>query len=81
VSASGVAARAVEVTGVVAELLPRALYRVAVDGHRDVIAHAGGGVERNFVRLIVGDRVAIELSAHDLGRGRIVRRLAAQGIR
>ncbi len=41
----------VEVTGSVAELLPRALCRVAVDGHRDVVAHAGGGTRRNFVRL------------------------------
>lgn len=66
---------AVEVTGVVAELLPRALCRVTVDGHRDVIAHAAGGARRNYVRLIVGDRVVVQLSPHDLGRGRIVRRV------
>jgi translation initiation factor IF-1 len=60
----------------VAELLPRALCRVNVDGHRDVIAHPAGGIDRNFVRLVVGDRVLLELSPHDLGRGRILRRLA-----
>jgi translation initiation factor IF-1 len=49
----------VEVTGTVVELLPRALCRVGVDGHGDVIAHAAAGVERNFVRLIVGDRVLV----------------------
>jgi translation initiation factor IF-1 len=72
---------AVEVAGVVVELLPRALCRVAVDGHRDVIAHAAGGAGRNYVRLVVGDRVAVQLSPQDLGRGRIVRRLTGQGRR
>jgi translation initiation factor IF-1 len=66
---------AVEVTGVVAELLPRALCRVAVDGHRDVIAHAAGNPGRNFLRLIVGDRVVVQLSPHNLGRGRVVRKI------
>jgi translation initiation factor IF-1 len=65
----------VEVTGVVAELLPRALCRVTVDGHRDVVAQPAGGARRNYVRLIVGDRVVVQLSPHDLARGRIVRRL------
>ena len=71
----------VEVTGVIAEVLPRALYRVAVDGQRDVVAHAAGGMHRNYVRLIVGDRVLVQLSSQDLGRGRIVRRLDGQGTR
>jgi translation initiation factor IF-1 len=73
------ARQVVEVTGTVAELLPRALCRVTVDGHRDVIAHAAGDPQRNFLRLIVGDRVRVQLSPHDLGRGRIVRRLSGQG--
>ena len=66
------AARVAE--GLVIEALPSALYRVEVDGHR-ITAHIGGGLGRNFVRVLVGDRVAIELAEKDLTRGRIVRKL------
>jgi translation initiation factor IF-1 len=62
------------VTGTVTAILPRALYRVAIEGGRQVTAHAASGTARNFVRLVVGDRVAVELSPRDRGRGRIVRR-------
>jgi translation initiation factor IF-1 len=54
--------------------LPRALYRVSLDGGTDVTAHATAGPKRNFVRLVVGDRVTVELTARDVARGRIVRR-------
>jgi translation initiation factor IF-1 len=64
----------VVVAGVIAEVLPRALYRVRLDGTREIIAHAGAGTGRNFVRLVVGDRVQVEMTARDVGRGRIVRR-------
>ena len=63
------------VEGTVLAVLPRALYRVAVEDGREVTAHAATGAGRNFVRLVVGDRVAVELSARDTGRGRIVRRI------
>jgi translation initiation factor IF-1 len=62
------------VTGTVLEVLPRALYRIALDGGHEVTAHAASGPGRNFVRLIVGDRVTVELSPRDAGRGRIVRK-------
>ena len=64
----------VAVAGTVLAVLPRALYRVAVDEGRDVLAHAASGPGRNFVRLVVGDRVTVELTARDQKRGRIVRR-------
>ena len=64
-----------EVEGVVEAQLPSGLYRVEIDGSRRVTAHVGGGPDRNFVRLLVGDRVVIELTARDLTRGRIVRKL------
>ena len=54
--------------------MPGGLYQVEVEGGHDVTAHIGGGVGRNFVRLIVGDRVVVELTARDLTRGRIVRK-------
>ena len=50
------------------------MYRVTVEGNRSVLAHAPGGPHRNFVRLLVGDRVVVELSPVDRTRGRIVRR-------
>jgi translation initiation factor IF-1 len=56
-------------------VLPRALYRVAVEGGHEVTAHAVAGPRRNFVRLVVGDRVVVELAARDLGRGRIMRKV------
>jgi translation initiation factor IF-1 len=63
------------VTGVVAAQLPSGLYQVELDGARKITAHVGGGIERNFVRLLVGDRVAVELAPRDRTRGRIVRKL------
>ena len=62
------------VTGTVLAVLPRALYRVAIEGGREVTAHAASGTGRNFVRLLVGDEVTLELSPRDTGRGRIVRK-------
>jgi translation initiation factor IF-1 len=64
-----------EVDGTVREQLEYALYRVEVEGHHEVIAHAPGGARRNFVRLLVGDRVRVEMSPRDVKRGRIVRKL------
>jgi translation initiation factor IF-1 len=63
------------VIGIVMEQLPSGLYQVEVEGTRRVTAHIGGGAERNFIRLLVGDRVSVELTPRDLTRGRIVRKL------
>jgi translation initiation factor IF-1 len=60
------------VVGTVVAILPRALYRVGVGQGREVLAHARTGPGRNFVRLIVGDRVNVEISPRDATRGRIV---------
>jgi translation initiation factor IF-1 len=64
-----------DVEGTVREVLPRALYRVSLSDGHDVTAHLTAGPRRNFVRLLVGDRVVVTLSPGDLGRGRIVRKL------
>ncbi len=60
------------VAGVVTEQLPSALYRVKLDAGRLVTAHIADRMDRNFIRVIVGDRVRVELSPVDGGRGRIV---------
>jgi translation initiation factor IF-1 len=61
--------------GTVRAILPRALYRVAMDGGHEVIAHAPTGPSRNFVRLIEGDRVIVAPLSRDRGRARIVRKV------
>ena len=61
--------------GIVRELLPSQLVRVEVDGRHMVTAHLASPVGRNYVRVIVGDRVRLALSANDPSRGRIVEKL------
>jgi translation initiation factor IF-1 len=61
--------------GVVLELLPSHLVRVELDGRHQVTAHLASPVGRNFVRVIVGDRVRVALMPNDPGRGRIVEKL------
>jgi translation initiation factor IF-1 len=62
------------VEGVVTAQLPSGLYEVNVDGAR-ITAHLGNTGEKNFVRVLVGDRVIVELTPRDLKRGRIVRKV------
>lgn len=64
-----------EVEGVVIELLPSQLARVRVDGHM-VIAHLADPVRRNFIRVLVGDRVKVAVMTADRTRGRIVEKLS-----
>jgi translation initiation factor IF-1 len=64
-----------EVTGTVTETLPHAMYRVRLDGGPQVLTHLTGRIDRNFIRILVGDRVRVALSPVDLGRGRIVEKL------
>jgi translation initiation factor IF-1 len=71
----GSAGRGAQITGVVSEQLPSGLYRVRLDQGSNVTAHVAGRLDRNFIRLLVGDRVRVELSPVDVGRGRIVEKL------
>jgi translation initiation factor IF-1 len=61
--------------GVVTETLPHAMYRVRLEQGANVMAHIADRMDRNFVRILVGDRVRLELSPTDVGRGRIVGKL------
>ena len=69
------ASRRAPVTGVVVEQLPKALYRVRLDAGQQVTAHIADRMDRNFIRLLVGDRVEVELSPVDVHRGRIVQKI------
>ena len=62
-------------TGTVVAQLPSALYRVRLDEGQQIVAHIADRIDRNFVRVLVGDRVRVELSPADAGRGRIVGKL------
>jgi len=71
----GSAGQRKEVTGVVTDVLPSAMYLVRLDeGNHIVQAHIADRIDRNFVRVLVGDRVSVELTT-DVGRGRIVKKL------
>ena len=65
-----------DVVGIVTGQLPSSLYRVKLDAGRIVTAHIADRIDRNFIRVLVGDRVRVELSPVDVGRGRIVERLS-----
>jgi translation initiation factor IF-1 len=73
---AGSAGAGAQVIGIVVEQLPSALYRVKLDEGSQVTAHIADRLDRNFIRLLVGDRVRVELSPLDLGRGRIVEKIA-----
>jgi translation initiation factor IF-1 len=64
------------VAALVVEERPSAIYLVVLEGQQRVLAHLVGAVKRNFVRLVPGDRVEVELSPHDPTRGRITRKLS-----
>ncbi len=61
----------IEVEGVVKEALPNAMFRVALDNGHLVLAHISGKIRKNFIRILPGDKVKVELSPYDLTRGRI----------
>ncbi len=63
------------VEAVVAEERPSLVFKVVVNGRHEVLAHMVGSVKRNFVRLVPGDRVEVELSPQDPTRGRIMRKI------
>ena len=66
---------AIEVTATVLETLPNAMFKVSVDdNHHEVLAHISGKMRKNFIRILPGDKVLVELSPYDLKRGRITYR-------
>jgi translation initiation factor IF-1 len=64
----------IEVEGVVKEALPNAQFRVALENGHVVLAHISGKIRMNFIRILPGDVVKVELSPYDLSRGRITYR-------
>lgn len=65
----------IEMQGVVTQCLSNAMFRVKLENGFQVLAHVSGKIRRNYIRILLGDRVTVELSPYDLTRGRIVYRL------
>ena len=65
---------AIEIEGVVAEALPNAMFRVELTNGHKILAHISGKMRKNYIRILPGDRVIVELSPYDLTRGRIIYR-------
>ena len=64
----------VQVEGTVRETLPNAMFRVQLENGHEVLAHVSGKIRMNFIRILPGDRVLLELNVNDLARGRILYR-------
>lgn len=65
---------AIEVSGTVIEPLPNAMFRVELENGHKVLAHVSGKMRMNFIKILPGDKVTVELSPYDLSRGRIIYR-------
>jgi translation initiation factor IF-1 len=65
----------IEVEGTISETLPNAMFRVELENGHKVLAHVSGKMRMNFIRILPGDKVKLELSPYDLTRGRITYRV------
>lgn len=61
----------IEMEGVVIESLPNAMFRVKLDNDFLVLAHISGKIRKNYIKILLGDRVTVELTPYDLTKGRI----------
>ncbi|MDG4657887.1 translation initiation factor IF-1 [Ectobacillus antri] len=64
----------IEIEGTVIETLPNAMFKVELENKHVVLAHVSGKIRMNFIRILPGDKVTVELSPYDLNRGRITYR-------
>lgn len=65
----------IETEGIILEKLPNATFRVRLSNGREIIAHISGKMRMNFIKLVIGDKVKVEISKYDLSKGRITYRL------
>ena len=68
----------IEADGTVVEALPSTMFRVQLDNGHEVLAYLSGRMRKNYIRVLLGDRVRVELSPYDLTRGRITYRYRKQ---
>ena len=62
----------IELTGVVAESLPNAMFKVEIQNGHTILAHISGKLRMNYIRILPGDKVTVEMSPYDLTKGRII---------
>jgi translation initiation factor IF-1 len=65
---------AIEIEGTVREVLPNATFRVELENGHEILAYLSGKMRQNYIRVLEGDRVKVELSPYDLSRGRVTYR-------
>ena len=65
----------IEFEGTIRESLPNAMFRVELENGHKVLAHISGKIRKNFIKILPGDRVKVELTPYDLTRGRITYRV------
>lgn len=70
----------IEVEGTVVEALPGTMFRVQLDTGHEVLAYLSGKMRKYYIRILLGDRVRVELSPYDLTRGRITYRFKKRGV-
>lgn len=61
--------------GIAEEALPNATFRVKLENNHIILAHISGKIRKNFIRILPGDKVMVEISPYDLTKGRIIKRL------
>jgi translation initiation factor IF-1 len=66
--------QSIQVDGTVVEPLPNAMFRVELENGHRILAHVSGKMRMHFIRILSGDKVTVEISPYDLGRGRIIYR-------
>ncbi len=64
----------IKIDGVISETLPNATFRVKLDNGVEILAHISGKMRMHFIKILVGDRVTVEMSPYDLTKGRITYR-------
>lgn len=64
----------IEVTGIILEALPNAMFKVELENKHVILAHISGKIRMNFIKILPGDKVTVELTPYDLSRGRITYR-------
>lgn len=64
----------IRVDGIVKETLPNAMFRIEIEGGHTILGHVSGKMRMHYIKILPGDKVAVELSPYDLSRGRIVLR-------
>ena len=64
----------IEVEGTILEALPNAMFKVKLQNNHEILAHISGKIRMNFIKILPGDRVTVELTPYDLNRGRITYR-------